>query len=462
MPSRSSWRRSATGSSAASERGALTAAIVVFGGRRDLIAASWLQVIPVAGAALAYGAAAALGGSGFIAAFVAGGLFGGLEQGDPARITRLTERRRAVEWGHVSDLRRGAPRAGANGGELACVALCGSPLDGRAELPVAIAMLGTGARWPTLAFLGWFGPRGLASIVFALIVVQESDLPQAPAILVAPYFTVGLWALLHGVSAAPLADRYARWYEAHPRNIRPAMESGPPSIIARAARSRRAAPPGDLDWLAYTLRDPRGRESCRAACGRVRAWRGGEPDPDRRDPSHPERPRRFRERHVVRGWFGCGTRDLGLGVHGARRRPRRHRLCTGVDQRGRPHPGCGLSRGGNENADSREATQVGSGVAGRRRSLHTRSLGDFRGALAQSSSGCAMNGPPSDERRWPSCTRSAYAVARRVTGSPGSDAGIRGPEVTRARIANRWLRLRARVSSRSRSGHGRHQARRRG
>ena len=40
-------------------------------------------------------------------------------------------------------------------------------------VPVGIAMLGTDARRPTVAFLGWFGPRGAASIVFALLVVQE-------------------------------------------------------------------------------------------------------------------------------------------------------------------------------------------------------------------------------------------------------------------------------------------------
>jgi len=41
-------------------------------------------------------------------------------------------------------------------------------------LAVAIALIGTGARGPTVAFLGWFGPRGLASIVFAAIVVEEA------------------------------------------------------------------------------------------------------------------------------------------------------------------------------------------------------------------------------------------------------------------------------------------------
>jgi sodium/hydrogen antiporter len=58
---------------------------VRIGRREELIADTWLQVIPVAGAALSYGVAAALGGSGFIAAFLAGGLFGALvEESDDA------------------------------------------------------------------------------------------------------------------------------------------------------------------------------------------------------------------------------------------------------------------------------------------------------------------------------------------------------------------------------------------
>ena len=54
--------------------GLLAAAIIRFAGPRNLIAGAWLQVIPAAGAALAYGIAVGLGGSGFIAAFIAGGL----------------------------------------------------------------------------------------------------------------------------------------------------------------------------------------------------------------------------------------------------------------------------------------------------------------------------------------------------------------------------------------------------
>ena len=84
-------------------------------------------------------------------------------------------------------------------------------------LPVAIAMLGSGARAPTLGFMGWFGPRGLATIVFAVIVVEESNLPHEELIVLAIYLTVGLSVFAHGLSAAPLADRYARWSERQPR-----------------------------------------------------------------------------------------------------------------------------------------------------------------------------------------------------------------------------------------------------
>ena len=97
-------------------------------------------------------------------------------------------------------------------------------------LPVAIAMWGTRARGPTLAFLGWFGPRGLASIVFAVIVIEESQLPHEHLIVLAIYLTVGLSVLAHGLTAAPLAGRYARWYAGHPHEHAPPMESAPAEV----------------------------------------------------------------------------------------------------------------------------------------------------------------------------------------------------------------------------------------
>jgi sodium/hydrogen antiporter len=208
--------------------GLAVAAIVVYAGRRDLIDGAWKQVIPGAGAALAYGTASALGGSGFIAAFVAGMTFRLAIGRDPGGINDLSEQVGNVLNG-VTFVLFGAILLGPALGELSwSLALYAVlSLTVARMLPVAIAMLGTRARAPTLGFLGWFGPRGLASIVFAVIVLEESNLPHEHLIVLAIYLTVGLSVFAHGLTAAPLADRYARWYEQHPRDKAPPMESAP-------------------------------------------------------------------------------------------------------------------------------------------------------------------------------------------------------------------------------------------
>ena len=71
--------------------GLLVASVLIYAGRRDLITGTWHQVIPAAGAALAYGIASGLGGSGFIAAFVAGMVFRLALRRDPEEDNRLTE-----------------------------------------------------------------------------------------------------------------------------------------------------------------------------------------------------------------------------------------------------------------------------------------------------------------------------------------------------------------------------------
>jgi sodium/hydrogen antiporter len=211
--------------------GLVVAMIVIHAGRRDLIAGAWRQVIPGAGAALAYGTASALGGSGFIAAFVAGMTFRLALRRDPDDINDLSEQVGNVLNG-VTFLFFGAillgPALGDLTWELALYAVLSLTLA--RMLPVVIAMLGTRARPPTLAFLGWFGPRGLASIVFAVIVIEESNLPHEHLIVLAIYLTVGLSVFAHGLTAAPLANRYARWYEQHPRDKAPPMESAPTDV----------------------------------------------------------------------------------------------------------------------------------------------------------------------------------------------------------------------------------------
>jgi NhaP-type Na+/H+ or K+/H+ antiporter len=208
--------------------GLLVAAVIRIAGHRGMIDSGWLQVVPFAGAALSYGLAAPLGGSGFIAAFVAGAVFGALQPSERGEATYLVDQCGEV-LNAVAFLAFGAVLLGPALGDLtwSVAAYAVLSLTIVRMLPVAIAMIGTHARPPTVAFVGWFGPRGLASIVFAVIVVEEAHLPHTSLILLVTFATVGLSALAHGLSAAPLTGRYVRWYESHPAADRPAMEGAP-------------------------------------------------------------------------------------------------------------------------------------------------------------------------------------------------------------------------------------------
>jgi NhaP-type Na+/H+ or K+/H+ antiporter len=76
-------------------------------------------------------------------------------------------------------------------------------------VPVALATIGAGLDRPTVLFVGWFGPRGLASLVFALLALEELGPDAEPAVAVIAV-TVLLSVLAHGASAGPLATRYGR------------------------------------------------------------------------------------------------------------------------------------------------------------------------------------------------------------------------------------------------------------
>jgi NhaP-type Na+/H+ or K+/H+ antiporter len=223
----------------------IAAAVVAIGSRRRLISGSWLQVIPVAGAGLAYGIAIALGGSGFIAAFLAGATFGALVPRKSEASSRFNEELGGL-LGGITFLIFGAVLLGPTlkhvSWQIALYAVLSLTLI--RMLPVAIAMFRSGAKWQTVGFLGWFGPRGLASIVFAVITVQEAHLAGANTILLTTYLTIGLSVLAHGVTAAPLARRYARWYEINPPHRRPAMESVPAPHHRPRGRRRTAQAAG--------------------------------------------------------------------------------------------------------------------------------------------------------------------------------------------------------------------------
>ena len=78
-------------------------------------------------------------------------------------------------------------------------------------LPVAISLFGTGLSTATVLFMGWFGPRGLASIVLGVVFLEEqARLPGEETVRLAVMVTVMLSIVVHGFSALPGIDRYAR------------------------------------------------------------------------------------------------------------------------------------------------------------------------------------------------------------------------------------------------------------
>jgi NhaP-type Na+/H+ or K+/H+ antiporter len=188
------------------------------------IESHWMQVVPVIAAVGAYGMADSYGGSGFIAAFVAGIVFGRITKHDEPSAA-FSEELSGVLNG-VTFIVFGAAVLGSQWSQIGIKEIVYAVLSLTIVrmVPVAIAMLGSGARAPTVLFVGWFGPRGLASIVFAVVVVEGGGLPHTSTLVTAIVVTVALSVVLHGVSAAPLARRYAAWHAAEgaPMESKPA------------------------------------------------------------------------------------------------------------------------------------------------------------------------------------------------------------------------------------------------
>jgi sodium/hydrogen antiporter len=76
-------------------------------------------------------------------------------------------------------------------------------------LPVAVSLMGTKLTRFSIAFIGWFGPRGIASVLYLLIVVNELGLPGYERMMSIIVLTVLLSVFLHGITAVPLAQMYA-------------------------------------------------------------------------------------------------------------------------------------------------------------------------------------------------------------------------------------------------------------
>lgn len=201
------------------------AVLLRFGTGRKLMETHWTQILVVASALLAAGVATALGGSIFIAAFSAGVLFGALRRDAGGQVSQLVD-----EGGELFNAATfivfGAVVLGPLLDEITweVAAYAVLSLTVVRMLPVALALLGTGARRPTVAFVGWFGPRGLASIVFAVILLDDADLPHAHTLLISIAATIALSIYAHGLTARPFTERYVRWWKANPRDTVSDME----------------------------------------------------------------------------------------------------------------------------------------------------------------------------------------------------------------------------------------------
>jgi NhaP-type Na+/H+ or K+/H+ antiporter len=81
-------------------------------------------------------------------------------------------------------------------------------------LPVAVSMLGIRLKWVTVFFLGWFGPRGIASILYVLLLLEESTVPGKDVILSVVMTTVLLSVFAHGITAFSGSKWYAQYAQA--------------------------------------------------------------------------------------------------------------------------------------------------------------------------------------------------------------------------------------------------------
>jgi NhaP-type Na+/H+ or K+/H+ antiporter len=170
----------------------------------DWVSEAWVEIPVVAAAVACFAAAQAIGGSGFIACF-AGGLL----------VSWLAPRRK-------HDLLRGAEAVGETLAFLTWIAfgavVIGQMLGGVTVsvllyaalsltvirmLPVFLCLAGTGMNATSKLFIGWFGPRGLASIVFGIIAFDE-NLPGNDTLGAVVVTTVLLSVVAHGVTANPL------------------------------------------------------------------------------------------------------------------------------------------------------------------------------------------------------------------------------------------------------------------
>jgi NhaP-type Na+/H+ or K+/H+ antiporter len=211
--------------------------LIALGSRRRWIITGGRRLASLAAALSSFALAVSLDGNGFIAAFVGGIAFGAQVQKEAAEVEvavelpeLLGEILALVVWFLFGAVL--VPVVIEHSGLLTVVYALLS-LTVLRMLPVSLALIGTGLDRRTVLFVGWFGPRGLASVVFALLAVEElgETLLVAQAIAVV-CLTVLLSVVLHGVSAGPLGRRYVRLEKADQMGVPEAPDEPP---MARGA-----------------------------------------------------------------------------------------------------------------------------------------------------------------------------------------------------------------------------------
>ena len=203
---------------------------------------------------IAFFAADALNGSGFIAAFVAGLVFGGLADSTLAEHLGEFTEDAAQLLGIGAFFLFGNVFVGEAVGSFEPAVWVAALLSLTLVriVPVWISQTGTGRRWQTRLFLGWFGPRGLASIVFGILLVEEAeasgmDFGDALGVI---NVTVTASVLLHGVTAAWGARTYGTWAAraeiSAQERAEMYMDEMDPSMAPRCRWSpRRTTPPAE-------------------------------------------------------------------------------------------------------------------------------------------------------------------------------------------------------------------------
>ena len=187
-------------------------------------------------AVLSYSGAVAMGGNGFVAAFLAGLVFGRVAGDALDEAIEFTERiglfSSFLVWWIFGAVFVGPVFQG----ELAwrAVLYAGISLTLIRMLPVAIGLMGTRFRPATVLFMGWFGPRGLASVVFTLLAAEalhEGGSVAGDLFEIATW-TVFLSVFAHGLSARPLAAWYGSWIRS--KEDAPELIAHPEPRVARS------------------------------------------------------------------------------------------------------------------------------------------------------------------------------------------------------------------------------------